>query len=422
MARDAAEAAGHDSVRLPAGPRDMVDGTAPSIVVAPRDAAGFAAALRWAQSAGLSVVARGRGTKDAWGRRPRPVDVLLSLARMDRVRAHAAADLTATVEAGARLSDVNHALRAQGQRLPLDPPHGSEATIGGILATNDTGPLRHRYGTPRDLVLGMTVATSHGELACSGGRVVKNVAGYDIARLMAGSHGSLAVILDATFKLVPVASTTRTLAAGLRRPADVVRVIDRLRDRQCEPEAFEMRVSQPAAASDGARATVLIRFASVAPAVDDGIDAARACADEAGATTTTVLEEDAEARAWADHRHAPRERADVVLRASWRPAALEDAAAALARATAGLRCEWTGRAVVGSGEIGLMGDHDDIPRAVDALRSSPAFDHVVIVESPAAVRERVDVWQTSTARAAIWRALKQACDPTDTLNAGRGPL
>lgn len=420
IAREAVAALGGDCVRLPTEPCELVDGTAPSVVVAPTDAAGVAAALGWAQAAGLAVVVRGRGTKDAWGGPPGRIDVLLSLARMNRVIAHEAGDLTATLEAGARLSDVNRVLRARGQRLPVDPPEGADATIGGILATNDTGPLRHRFGTPRDLVLGMSIATSAGELAASGGRVVKNVAGYDVARLMVGSHGSLGVILSATFKLVPVAPASSTVRADLRRVADVVHLVERIRDEQHEPESIELRIIRGPDVPD-LRAAALVRYTSVPPAVQVGVDATRRYL-EAMDVRPMVLEGEAETQAWVDHERATRGSADVVLRASWRPAALVDAAAALTRATAGLGCEWTGRAAVGSGEIGLTGEDDALVDAIEALRASPAFDHVVVVRSSAALRKRIGVWRTSDARTALWRALKQALDPTGTLNAGRGPL
>ena len=101
--------------------------------------------------------------------------------------------------------------RAHGQWLPLDPPFADAATIGGILATNDSGPLRHRYGTPRDLIIGVQLATTDGVLAKAGGQVVKNVAGYDLSKLVAGSFGSLAAIVSATFKLSPLPAASKTM-------------------------------------------------------------------------------------------------------------------------------------------------------------------------------------------------------------------
>ena len=148
------------------------------------------------------IVIRGGGTTGDRSSAP-DGDILLTTTRLNRVLAHRHGDLTATVEAGAVLDDVNRVLARQGQWIPLDPPRSDRATIGGIVATNDSGPRRHRYGAPRDLIIGVEIARADGVRAKAGGIVVKNVAGYDVARLMAGSYGCLGVIVNATFKLYP---------------------------------------------------------------------------------------------------------------------------------------------------------------------------------------------------------------------------
>ena len=128
--------------------------------------------------------------------------------------------LTATIQAGATLGDVNRVLATHRQWIPLDPPSADRATIGGIVATNDSGPRRHRYGSPRDLIIGIEFARADGRLAKGGGIVVKNVAGYDLPRLLTGSFGSLGVIVTATFKLYPLTAASRH--AG-RRAVEPVR-------------------------------------------------------------------------------------------------------------------------------------------------------------------------------------------------------
>ncbi len=138
---------------------------------------------------GVEVAICGGGTKSEWGSSPAAPAVMLSTLSLNRVVAHRHGDLTATIEAGARLDDVNRELARHGQWLPLDPPWSDRATIGGIVATNDAGPRRHRYGTPRDLIIGIEIARADGVRAKAGGIVVKNVAGYDLARLMTGSFG-----------------------------------------------------------------------------------------------------------------------------------------------------------------------------------------------------------------------------------------
>ena len=145
---------------------------------------------------------------------------MLSTARLSGPIDHCAGDLTVTAPAGARLAAVNRLLAAERQWLALDPLASDRATIGGIVATSDSGPRRQRHGTPKDLIIGVEMALADGRLAKAGGRVVKNVAGYDLARLLCGSFGCLAVITSATFKLAPLAPASRTVVVtGSRHPA-----------------------------------------------------------------------------------------------------------------------------------------------------------------------------------------------------------
>jgi glycolate oxidase FAD binding subunit len=154
---------------------------------------------------------------------------------LDRILEHEEGDLTCTVEAGVRLSTLNAALSRAGQRLSLDPP--GDPTIGALLATNVSGPLRHRYGAPRDLVLGTTLVLADGTIASSGGKVVKNVAGYDLARLVCGSRGRLALIVRASFRLHPVPKTARTLVVETEDPAGVAAS---LLASQLQPSALDV--------------------------------------------------------------------------------------------------------------------------------------------------------------------------------------
>lgn len=154
---------------------------------------------------------------------------------LDRILEHEEGDLTCTVEAGLRLSTLNSALARAGQRLSLDPP--GDPTIGALLATNTSGPLRHRYGAPRDLVLGTTLVLADGTIANSGGKVVKNVAGFDLARLVCGSRGQLALIVRASFRLHPVPKTARTLVV---ETDDVASTAALLLGSQLQPSALDV--------------------------------------------------------------------------------------------------------------------------------------------------------------------------------------
>jgi glycolate oxidase FAD binding subunit len=154
---------------------------------------------------------------------------------LDRVLEHDPGDLTCTVEAGLRLSALQAALGESSQRLSLDPP--GDPTIGALLARNASGPLRHRFGAPRDLVLGVTLVLGDGTIASAGGKVVKNVAGYDLARLVCGSHGRLALVVRASFRLHPVPRATRTLVIPT---GDVAPVVARLLASQLQPSALDV--------------------------------------------------------------------------------------------------------------------------------------------------------------------------------------
>ena len=199
------------SAVAPASLADAIDGGSPRWIVEPADQARLAQILADANRAGLKVIPRGGGTKLGWGNPPAGADLVLSTRRLDRVLEHAAADMTATVEAGCTVAALQETLAKQGQRLAIDPLWPGRATVGGILATNDGGMLRAGFGSLRDLIIGITVALPDGTLAKSGGKVVKNVAGYDLPKLFTGSFGTLGVITRATFRLHPLPHAVQLL-------------------------------------------------------------------------------------------------------------------------------------------------------------------------------------------------------------------
>ena len=182
----------------------------------------------------LEEAAEALAAAQAEGRRVR-IGEDLTAAGLNRILEHDPGDLTCTVEAGVRLSELRAALAASGQRLSLDPP--GDPTIGALLARNVSGPLRHRFGAPRDLVLGATLVLADGTIASAGGKVVKNVAGYDLARLMCGSEGRLAFIARASFKLHPLPKASRALVVETADAADVVAT---LLGSQLQPSALDV--------------------------------------------------------------------------------------------------------------------------------------------------------------------------------------
>jgi glycolate oxidase FAD binding subunit len=242
-------------------------------------------------------------TADVEGRRVR-IGEDLTTDGLTRVLEHEAGDLTCTVEAGLRLSALQGELGRHGQRLSLDPP--GDPTIGALLAENVSGPLRHRFGAPRDLVLGVTLVLADGTIASAGGKVVKNVAGYDLSRLVCGSRGRLALIVRASFRLHPLPKARRTLVVETEDPAAVVSALGGM---QVEPSALD--VLHPG--------RVALLFEGSPSAVDAQVDAVRALIGGA----------DGDDGIWAESR---RRQGEAVARARFAPGDLAVTLASLSAA------------------------------------------------------------------------------------------
>ncbi len=397
--------------------------TADALVIRPGTAAEVAAALKQASDARQSLIIRGAGSKDGYGRTPSRIDVILDMQRLNHIVAHEHGDMTATIEAGASLRHVNVALALHGQTLPLDPPFADRATIGGLLATNDSGPLRHRYGTPRDLVIGVQLATTDGTLAKAGGQVVKNVAGYDLSKLIAGSFGSIAAIVSATFKLAPRPAASKTLRLHVSDVEALSAAIRTVMASQLDPVAFEVRAESAPDAAPTFKPALLVRFASLPEVVNAQVEHAQAGL-KACTTSMEVLDGDAERSLWKRHGNELWDSPGAIVRASWLPANIGSALGELEQsATAGHAVvSLAGRAAIGAGHIRIEGDTAAQAAVVRQLRASRIFGNIVIVRGSPELKAGIDAWGSQGDRQPLFDSLKRALDPNGTLNAGRGPL
>ena len=401
----------------------------PREIVEPASAEEVAAVLAAASKERTSVVVRGGGTKMGWGRKPSSVDLVLSTKGLNAVVAHEHADLTATVQAGARLDEVNRILARHGQWLPIESAF-EESTIGGAIATNDSGPLRHRYGTPRDLLIGIRLALTDGRLIKAGGNVVKNVAGYDIGRLMSGSHGSLAAIVSATFKLSPIPAATETLVATFDRADTLVAAVSAITSSQLEPAAIEVRTG-PAGSSVGSAASVgsafrrtyslLLKFESTPTALDTYVQRARSLMKP---LDSKVVSSQSEVDLWREHMRAPWRSPGMVVRFAWLPASLDAVLAfveELRNTVADV--DMIGRAALGSGVLRIDADTRMQRNVVERLRSRrDVFRHVVVLRAEAQLKQDLDVWGPLGDAGSLGASVKHALDPHGILNAGRGPV
>jgi glycolate oxidase FAD binding subunit len=403
-------------VRRPGTLADAVDGVVPAEVVEPATPAALAEMLADASARRLATVVRGGGTKLAWGQVADQIDLVLSTARLRDSLVHRDGDLTATVSAGVRLTELNARLAEKGQWLPIESAFEG-TTIGGLIATNESGPLRHRFGTPRDLLIGVTLALADGRLVKSGGVVVKNVAGYDLGRFVSGSLGTMAVVVDATFKLAPLLRSSITMRIPCGDAGAMAEVCRALAGSQLEPSAVDVRVT----AEDGELARqVLVLFAS-SPAATEG----QAQVLEALVPRAERVPPGDEARLWIGQVELPWQghdaEASAVVRCSWLPSALPavmerlDACRAL-----GPIPVFVGRAAVGSGLLRVGGTLSEQKAVIEELRRGPG--HVSMLSASHDLKKTVDVWGDPAPWAAPLVALKRSFDPAGILGAGRGPL
>jgi glycolate oxidase FAD binding subunit len=226
----------------------VVDGVLPRFAIIPDTVEQVSQTVSLANEQGLTLITRGGGSRLNLGGIPERLDVLLETTKLNRLLEHEAPDLTCHVEAGITLAELQAKLATKGQRLALDPSDAQQATIGGILASNASGPKRLRYGTARDMVIGLRVVQASGEIARSGGNVVKNVAGYDLNKLYIGSLGTLGIIVEANFKLQPFPINERTLILTFSDAENAMGTVIALMGSLLTPSAIELIDSN--AASD----------------------------------------------------------------------------------------------------------------------------------------------------------------------------
>jgi glycolate oxidase FAD binding subunit len=422
----------------PGGPRDAVAGLTPPWVASPADTGEASALLAAATEHELAVVPRGSGTSVSWGVPPRRLDLVIDTLRLDRVIEHAAGDLVVRAQAGVTMSQLAGVLATARQQLALDMPPGSanggpagSPTVGGLLATGSAGPRRLRYGTPRDLLIGITVIRPDGTVTKSGGKVVKNVAGYDLGKLYAGSHGTLGLITEAIFRLHPLPAATAFVTAGYADPATAARGVAAAAGSDLAPAAIE--IDRPA--RDG-----LVRVAVLLEGDPGGIsERAALMRGVLGAGTATL---DTAPPWWgagpgsSGPGIAGREGRTVIQIGFWAAAlpGVLHAVDAAGRA-AGLDPAVAGSAAAGVLHAAVPGSAapDDVAGFLAGLRDRlardlepgfaagegpPARASAVVVRAPAAVRDLVDMWGPVPA-ASLMRALKDQFDPGHLMAPGR---
>jgi glycolate oxidase FAD binding subunit len=394
-------------------PQDAIDGVQPLMVIEPGSPDEIVRVLKTASAAGLHVTPRGGATKMDWGNAPRGGDLILSTRWLNRIVEHAWGDMTATVEAGCTLQQLQQTLAEHGQRLALDPLWPEKATIGGILATNDTGPLRIRFGSLRDLIIGITLVLADGTLAKSGGKVVKNVAGYDLPKLATGSLGTLGVITQAIFRLHPVPRETRSLTFSAPDNTAMNALVLAILDSALVPTGLQV------CAADTSLPEIDLRFEGTAAGCEAQVQ-------QAVRLAAGCRQIEAQPDAW-NACEAVWGGADpsVVCKFTLLPSGMKTFFAKLRGVAEQAHLRWRLVAqAVGVGLLRLERDGvspDVFPSAIAELRQSleSSGGSLVVLRCPSKVKSKIDVWGSSGDALPLMKSIKAQFDPAGVLNPGR---
>lgn len=403
---------------------DTVDGVMPAIVARPRNADDLCRILAAANRERLAVAPRGGGAHLAIGNSLKRLDMVVDISALNRIVQHNAADLTLVVESGITLAALRRALAKEGQFLALDAPLPQRATIGGILAAGVSGPLKWHYGSARDLVIGMQVAQADGRLTRSGGQVVKNVSGYDMARLHVGGLGTLGVITEVSFKLTPMPRRESTLVAQFKSYADCAAAAIRVFNSGAMPlamtaynHAASKRIDADHNAADGSALAVRLggRPRTLKRLEDETfaiLNARSYAVDRMDSDTANFW------AALADFGYA----ADAKPIMSTRVSVLPNRVAQVADVIA----QNADAAILAQVGYGMLNAHwfnqeldlgETLRHARDAVHS--AGGSLIVERAPLSVKAGIDVWDYNGDSLAIMRGLKAQYDPNGILNPNR---
>ena len=417
--------------------RYSVDGIVPTVAVSPATVEAVSDVLSFAFREGKMVTPWGGGTQMALGNRPRQVDLALDLRALHNVLFHEPSDLVVGVEAGITLVELQGMLAAKGQFLPLQAPLPSRATVGGILAADASGPSRLAYGSPRDWLIGIKVVHSNGVIAKSGGRVVKNVTGYDLNKLYVGSLGTLGVIVEAAFKVAPLSADDRTLVATYPTLGAAIHAARQLLCPSFTPHALVVIDREVATRLGGlgvaahTEALLLALFAGRRAVVQRRADEAAAEVDRGGAVAVERLAHEDGVSLWqgvTDLGWTDDDARQLVVKVSGLPSQVRDLVA-LAGSLGPPTLSHGVVADVGYGSVrhlwwaqeGSAGQAHLPEEVVGRLREGArrCGAHVVVERCPVEVKDRIDVWGDSPEGIDIMRRIKQQLDPAGVLNPGR---
>ena len=408
-----------------------VDGMLPRLAIIPETVEQVSQAVALANQLDFTLIPRGGGSRMNLGGMPDPFDILLITTKLTRLLEHEAPDLTCHVEAGITLAELQAKLASKGQWLALDPPDAQQATIGGILASNASGPKRLRYGTARDMVIGLRVVQANGEISRSGGNVVKNVAGYDLNKLYIGSLGTLGIIVEANFKLQPFPTKERTLILTFANVEDATATVIALMGSLLTPAAIELIDSNAAndmedffgltLPTDGY--SLAVNFEGSAALINRQFDETQLLARNNNALFSDDLEGDNQAKFWDIVREHTQ--GTITCKATVLLSKMPGYLKAIKQVCAKHELEAAVVAHAGSGILYIeLRPVDATLRLVEAIKelrllAQEARGSMIVERCPSDLKRRISVWGDTDQSFFLMQRIKQQFDSKGTFVKGR---
>jgi glycolate oxidase FAD binding subunit len=420
-----------------------LDGKKPKVVVSPGSIDEVSKIISYAHQQRHLVVPKGNGTKMGMGGIPKKIDIILSTNRLNRITDNDCENLTLSAEAGITLSEVqkNLANVGKGYFLPLDPPFTNKATLGGIVATNSSGPKRLLYGTARDLIIGTKAVFPNGDVVVSGGKTVKNVSGYDMCKLLIGSFGTLGILCEMTFKLLPLPEKEGTLLLSFAKLEEADGLVREVRGSQLIPSSIEIlntltvqKMKYPISVTSNGNYLVAIGLDGVAESIDRQISGINEIGKKYGVLEAVALDLDKHQSFWIALRDFSQGLADdfpnhISLKSNFLISKSGEMLESYEKIATGAGIECAFICHAGNGILHsyiLPGKNfrskiDSFVELIGRLTSEAGKNegNLVIESSPLLIKKKVDVWGQSRSDYLVVRRLKEQIDPTGILNIGR---
>lgn len=390
------------------------------VVVEPQTAEELAEVVACAHRQRWRMLPTGQSSKLHWGGLARDVDLVVSTARLDRLIEHAVGDLTVTVEAGMRLAELQAILARSGQFLALDPAYLDSATLGGIVATADAGSLRHRYGGVRDMLLGVSFMRADGQIAKAGGRVVKNVAGYDLMKLLTGSYGTLGILTQLTFRVYPLPETSQTVV--LKGSTDAIaQAAQTILSSALTPHALDLASPQLSHRLNlGTEMALFVRFQGISPSVKEQANRVLEVAQALGLSSLLYTHAE-EADRWQALRQPMEPElasgaivGKIGLRSSTAIAAIHEINHSINQPIISIIHLGSG---IGKIDLPASSTVEDVLRIRKICQSHSGY--MTILQAPKTVKQNFDVWGYTGNALNLMQTLKQHFDPENLLSPHR---